>query len=372
MAKGSFLYEKVYRDLKEKISQGILKEGDKLDAEEDMVKQYQVSAITVKKALALLVQERLIERVRGKGSFVTGGAVEETEKPTNETVSVPLQEEKLIGVIFEHISSSYGLQLLYEMDHQVRNAGYHLYPCFSYGNQELEKQSIAYLRKMGAQGICIMPVHGSHYNTEILKMVIDGFPAVLIDKKMEGIPLDSVRTDGEKAIRKLVCYLAKQGKEKIAMVTVEEGGTSSLMERQKGFFRGMEECGREAMPPCLLPYVDYEDPFQVYGKIYREQIGEYIENYGAQLDGLVCLEYGLAMETEKILSEKGLLQQIQVCCVDENYLAPDQYHMTHVKQDEKKMAECAVKLLLEKIRTGEQRWQDYLIPGIFVEKDGEK
>ena len=30
MAKDSFLYEKVYRDLKEKISQGILKEGDKL------------------------------------------------------------------------------------------------------------------------------------------------------------------------------------------------------------------------------------------------------------------------------------------------------------------------------------------------------
>ena len=54
MAKDSFLYEKVYRDLKEKISQGILKEGDKLDAEEDMVKQYQVSAITIKKALALL------------------------------------------------------------------------------------------------------------------------------------------------------------------------------------------------------------------------------------------------------------------------------------------------------------------------------
>ena len=34
-----------------------------------------------------------------------------------------------------------------------------------------------------------------------------------------------------------------------------------------------------------------------------------------------------------------------------------------MKQDEKRMAECAVKLLLEKIRTGEQRWQDYLIPG---------
>ena len=105
--KGSFLYEKVYRDLKEKISQGILKEGDKLDAEEDMVKQYQVSAITVKKALALLVQERLIERVRGKGSFVTGGAVEETEKPTKRNSQKRAAAgEKLISAIFEHISSA--------------------------------------------------------------------------------------------------------------------------------------------------------------------------------------------------------------------------------------------------------------------------
>ena len=46
----------------------------------------------------------------------------------------------------------------------------------------------------------------------------------------------------------------------------------------------------------------------------------------------------------------------------------DQYHMTHVKQDEKRIAECAVELLLKKIRTGERCWEDYLIPGIFVEK----
>ena len=149
MAKDSFLYEKVYRDLKEKISQGILKEGDKLDAEEDMVKQYQVSAITIKKALALLVQERLVERVRGRGSFVTGSAGKEAEEPVQETVSEPIQEEKLIGVIFEHISSSYGLQLLYEMDHQVRKAGYHLIPVFLMEIRNWRNRALPICGKLG-------------------------------------------------------------------------------------------------------------------------------------------------------------------------------------------------------------------------------
>lgn len=377
MTKESFLYEKVYSDLKEKINGGILQEGDKLEAEADMVKRYQVSTITIKKALTLLAQEHLIERVRGKGSFVTGVKGNKADEKEEQDKLMQEEElkkeknlvpaEKVIGVIFEHISSSYGLQMLYEMDHQVRKKGYRLYPCFSYGNQEQEMQWISYLRNLGVQGICIMPVHGSHYNTEILKMVIDRFPAVLIDKKMEGIPLDSVRTDGENAILRLVCHMAERGKKKIAMVTVDEGGTSSITERQAGFLKGMKMSGLKPQKPCLLPYVDYEDSFQVYGEIYRGQIRNYIEQYKNDLDGLVCLEYGLAMETVKVLEEKGMEQQVQVCCIDENYLGPDQYRMTHVKQDEKKLADCAVELLFEKIRTGKKEWGDYLIPGMFVE-----
>ena len=41
-----------------------------------------------------------------------------------------------------------------------------------------------------------MPCHGLYYNTAILKLVIEEFPMVLIDKKMEGIP-GSICKDGQ-------------------------------------------------------------------------------------------------------------------------------------------------------------------------------
>ena len=118
MAKKQFLYENVYNDLKHKIECGDLKPGDKLEVEEDMITHYGVSAITVKKALNLLAEEHRIRRIRGKGSFVMEypevGRIEVEEKAVlPEKSEIPQTGEPVLGVIFEHISSSYGLQSMY-------------------------------------------------------------------------------------------------------------------------------------------------------------------------------------------------------------------------------------------------------------------
>ena len=125
MAKKQFLYENVYNDLKQKIECGDLKPGDKLAVEEDMI------------ALNLLAEEHRIRRIRGKGSFVMEypevGRIEVEEKAVLPEKSEIIQTgEPVLGVIFEHISSSYGLQIMYELEQLARKAGYHLYPCFSY------------------------------------------------------------------------------------------------------------------------------------------------------------------------------------------------------------------------------------------------
>ncbi|MBS6194594.1 MAG: GntR family transcriptional regulator [Clostridiales bacterium] len=374
MAKDFFLYENVYSDLKHKISSGMLKPGDKLDTEPEMEKLYNVSAITVKKALSLLVDEGLIERVRGRGTFVLGRteqAADQTAKAGREYgtgESLGEEREPVIGVIFEHISSSFGLQMLYEFEREARKAGYYLFPCFSYGEQALEAQTIRYLLKTGAKGLIVMPAHGNHYNTELLKLVIEEFPVVLIDKKLEGIPLDSVRSDGEQSMKQLVDYFAEKGKKKIGLVTVEVNGTSSLIDRKQGFYLGMEEHHLIPRRECTLPFVDYEKPYESFREIYRARIGEYLDEMQDELDGIVCSEYGVAMEVVAELEKRKLFDEIEVICIDENYIGEDQYRLTHIKQDEKKIARCALEILLEKIegKKGEQR--EYLIPGIFTRK----
>ena len=276
--------------------------------------------------------------------------------------------EPVLGVIFEHISSSYGLQIMYELEQLARKAGYHLYPCFSYGNRELETQAIRYLRGIGAKGMFVMPCHGSYYNTEILRLVIDGYPTVLIDKKLDGISLDSVRTDNVQSMSRLVRYFAETGKKKIGFITVEETGTSSLGERNEGFYQGISEYGMTPVGKCSLPYITYDNPVEARGEIYRKQIAEYVERYSKELEGIVCGEYSVAMETEAVLEAKALKGRIEVCCMDENHIGSGQYKLTHIRQDEQKIAQCAMERMLDKLNgnTGEEK--DYLIPGIFMEK----
>ena len=56
-------------------------------------------------------------------------------------------------------------------------------PMFSYGNRNWSTGNPLSTRYR-CEGMFVMPCHGSYYNTEILRLVIDGYPTVLIDKKL--------------------------------------------------------------------------------------------------------------------------------------------------------------------------------------------
>ena len=64
------LYKKIYLDIKQKIQQNILKTDEKLPSEQYLCQKYQVSRITVRKALKLLTDEGLVVTIQGKGSYV--------------------------------------------------------------------------------------------------------------------------------------------------------------------------------------------------------------------------------------------------------------------------------------------------------------
>lgn len=63
-------YEQVKRDLKSKISNGFYQNGDQLPTNMQLCEMYQVSRITVNRALMELEADGCIEKVQGKGCFV--------------------------------------------------------------------------------------------------------------------------------------------------------------------------------------------------------------------------------------------------------------------------------------------------------------
>ncbi|MCD8011260.1 MAG: GntR family transcriptional regulator [Lachnospiraceae bacterium] len=64
------LYEQVYGELKADIQRGAFNATRRLPTEEELAEQYQVSRITVRRAVSELVKEGLVEKKQGKGTFV--------------------------------------------------------------------------------------------------------------------------------------------------------------------------------------------------------------------------------------------------------------------------------------------------------------
>ena len=65
------LYKRVYESLRQAITTGVYAVGDRLPSEADLSKQFEVSAITVKRALDLLRNEGMIVRRPRIGTVVT-------------------------------------------------------------------------------------------------------------------------------------------------------------------------------------------------------------------------------------------------------------------------------------------------------------
>jgi len=68
--KPRFQYHKVYQDIRDKIEQGIVKQGQRLPTEKEMQEEHGVSRDTVRRALAKLEQEGFINRKSALGTFV--------------------------------------------------------------------------------------------------------------------------------------------------------------------------------------------------------------------------------------------------------------------------------------------------------------
>ncbi|MFC2062659.1 GntR family transcriptional regulator [Chloroflexota bacterium] len=79
------LYYQIETSLKKKILRGELEDGSLLPTENQLAKQFQVSRITIRKALRSLDEEGVIIRKRGKGTFVS---LDRELEPANLTGSI--------------------------------------------------------------------------------------------------------------------------------------------------------------------------------------------------------------------------------------------------------------------------------------------
>ena len=153
------LYQKIYNDLVEKITQGDYQEGDRIPSEKELAEEYNVSRITSKKALEMMAGRKLITRAPGKGSFVGNReSSEPTQTDENPDLLDPSQRKPILfGLLMPDFSESFGTTLISGAEQEGARENCYLVVKKSYGRQAREDVRHGYSReKMIKETIAVL------------------------------------------------------------------------------------------------------------------------------------------------------------------------------------------------------------------------
>lgn len=357
------LYQILYNSLHDKILSGEYSEGEKLPTEKELAEQFSVSNITSKKALEMLAKDGFIKRMPGKGSFVLKLSSEDSKE------AIPRSGTTLIGVILSDFSESYGTSLLSGIEEEASKNGCFIVPKRTYGDQNLENEVIDSLIDMGIDGIIVMPVHGENYNPKILKLILDGFPIVLMDCDLKGIPTAFVGTDNKGAAKMATDYLLKQGHRSISFLSSPPNDTTTLEDRIEGFILSHAEHGVKVNESIwlthlvsTLPEMSTNDNVESDCEKIKEMILKHPE-----ITCLFVTEYNLAelaLQTVKSLN-KSVPDDISILCFDGPFNNVGDYFFTHIRQKENQIGSTAVKLVLEQLAGGD-KVEKIFLDGVLI------
>jgi len=355
------LYQMIYNDLVNKIKTGEYKAGDRIPSEKELAEEFNVSRITSKKALEMMAEEELITRMPGRDSFVLGDYGSENNIPGRKDSS---KSTALIGFILPDFSEAFGMNLLSGIEQEAHRQNCFVVMKRSYGRQDIEEDVIDALMALGVNGIIIMPVHGEHYNQKILRLVLDGFPIVCVDRCLNGIPLPFVGTDNIRASIMATDYVLKLGHTDIAILSPPLDNTSTIEERIEGFIKSHAEHGvgidRTIWLTNListLPGKNTEE--NVLAEI--EKIKDLLTN-NPQISCLFAVEYNIALLALKAAKALGkrIPEDLSIICFDSPNNNADEYVFTFVRQKENEMGETALKLLLDQMKNNGTTDKHYL------------
>ncbi|MBT2658596.1 substrate-binding domain-containing protein [Bacillus sp. ISL-18] len=353
------LYEKIYLNLLTQIETGQLKPRDQVPTEKELADQYQVSRITSKKALEKLVQIGAIERIRGKGSYVSQtlpdfGTIH--PRTQSEQSDPGIQEmNALIGLIIpEFFKDCFGRQIMSIIEKRCSELKFNLLVKLTYGSQEAEEEAINTMVQQQVKGIIIFPVHGQHYTTSLLRLVLEGFPLVLIDRYLKGIPACAVYTDNQTAAQNLTEFLFSRGHEHIAFVSPPEEYTSSIEERIQGFKTAYLQKEIAVSPNYILTDMFSTLPtFDRSAEFVEDQIKlcNFIQE-NSHVTAFIACEYEIACVLAQVLKSlgKSIPSDYAIACFDHPAWLYNDMIFTHIKQDEEAIGSQAVELLLKQIQ----------------------
>ena len=325
-------YLRVAADLRDAILKRELVRGMAIMSERHMAMKYKMSIGTIRKGIQQLVDEGLLKKEHGRGTFVTGFVPQNSDATGMK-----------IGVMVPTISISFYASMVEYIERELvkNNCQFILIRNPEDANKVNKLTSVTKYTELDGLLMC-NEMSLEDYNR--LKDLLPGLPVFFIDGNVEGGNCGYVKSNDYYGAWLAVEHLYKQGCKRIAHL----GSKCSENSRSRlaGYRAAVKHLGLQEIE--LLGDVHFEDGYNAISREYssREDVP----------DGLFCVTDLVAMGAVRRLLEMGIKISDDVAVVGCSNLAEAAYYKPSISSleiDLEGMVRLAVSELLSKVQNAD-------------------
>jgi len=227
--------------LRQRLASGEWRAGDLIPTEHELCAQYLVSRMTLRSAMAPLETEGLLQRVRGKGTFVGG------------TVTPRAHLAILLDTLDLNEDQPYRDQLHRGMQAALENSGI---ACTVHGKPP-DEPLLAYLQQhdeLARSWGGVLVASGSMDATALAWLRAAGIPVVGLTRPAPELRMPWVDIDNHLGGMLAAQHLQERGCSRVLILDMAQ--SSFALERQRGFLHGWSE----EHPPIWDDYGSFRGP----------------------------------------------------------------------------------------------------------------
>jgi DNA-binding LacI/PurR family transcriptional regulator len=332
------LYKQIQQTIRRKIVSGDLRPKDRVPSEQEIMDEYMVSKITVKNALSALADEGLIVRIQGKGTFVAAHAAAAETAARMKPGGSPSGSTEFVGFIIPTMKTKVIRKLVEHVEYFLKESGYQLVLHITRESSVAESHAIRDLTASPhVRGLIVFPTEDETYSEALLRLSLDKFPFVFIDRYLRNIDTYRITSDNFGGVYETVSMLLGRGHRRIALISPDNTNTS-IEDRTSGFERAYIE---QQIPIdkglwCHVPIdiLRTGDP--------QSYVADFLHKH-PDISVAFTMTAEMANLTHQALRGKDMTNpDVQVVSFDD----PDLPDIPYISQDEREMARSAVELLV--------------------------
>ncbi|MDD9269732.1 GntR family transcriptional regulator [Paenibacillus sp. GCM10023248] len=347
-----------------------LQPHDPVPSEGELAKLFGVSRMTSKLALERLVEQGLVYRLPRRGTFLSEQRDGEPNNgvlpPINKALPIKAEKSNQVALIVPHLSD-YTSKIIAAAENEVRKHDCDLILKISKDKDD-EDRCLQRLVEGGIDGIILFPQGRKTCSDQVLRLKLQQFPIVIIDRIFREVQIDCVYHDHYQGSYQMTQYLIEKGHREIGYTSNSIDNITSREERYQGYIQALLD---HAIPvknqsilfksvPCNPSRINESDPEQ-----------ERFIQENPQMTALMCGDDHVAISTLYTALSMGISVPDKLSIVgfsDIHLSALTPIPLTTVRQDTGQLAQSALNLLMKRIHHSQEKQITIKIQTKIVER----